>query len=423
MVNVIKWILLKILIVAVAFASNKLCETGMKFSVKENMYLAKHKNYFDIEDAKTGMPDGSGLYDQAIFYFLKKDTQLEIIRTNEVEKEKSLLKIEAKLKNGETITFFAEESIFEKKNFATVTSFEWIEQLNEVDKSKLKTMIIDAKEHYGTFSKDAIEDISTKFEISRENAKEAIQWVAEMIKAGKNTENFVESDLVEFSPGIYKVLNQTYATKGIEKNSTKGQTFHIGAKILITHVQAYLSESRIRGRIPNGDWLSIYALDTNKEFLKKEGKEDMDWFHVCLLQESKDDLVEHLIQSVQHYGNHWNINKDFVKYMEQKFPIIIASQTQLAQLYEIPYLEKNLHARLQKKAEAKKKEYEQRVHSFKPFQPISSHSKKTKIKQEHKDFIKLLIQMSFLYIFDLWIPNQLLFFSLSIFFFMISSSF
>jgi len=108
----------------IKFATNAiLCEAGMKFSVKENMYLAKHQNSFDIEDAKTGMPDGSGLYDQAIFYFLKKYTQLEIIRTNEVEKEKSLLKIEAKLKNGETITFFAEESIFEKNNFTTVGNY------------------------------------------------------------------------------------------------------------------------------------------------------------------------------------------------------------------------------------------------------------------------------------------------------------
>jgi len=224
------------------------------------------------------------------------------------------------------------------------------------------------------------------------------------------------SEKLEFSPGIYKVLNQTYATKGIKKNSTKGQTFYIGAKILITNVQAYLSESRIRGRIPNGDWLSIYALDTNKEFLKKEGKENMDWFHVNLLQDHKDDVVEHLIQSIQHYGN---INKDVVKYMEQKFEIN-ASQTQLAQIYEIPYLEKNLYSRLQKKAEAKKKEYEKSVHSSKALQPISFHSKKTKIiKQEHKDFITLLIQMSCLYIFGLWIPNQLLFFSLSLLVFMI----
>jgi len=74
------------------------------------------------------------------------------------------------------------------------TSFEWIEQLNEVDKSKLKTMIIEAKENYGTFSEEAILDISTKFGILSEKAKEAIQWVAE-VNAEKNTKNVVESAL------------------------------------------------------------------------------------------------------------------------------------------------------------------------------------------------------------------------------------
>jgi len=63
-------------------------------------------------------------------------------------------------------------------------------------------------------------------------------------------------------------------------------------------------------------------------------KESMNWFH-DLDQGDKDNLLQLLSQSIQHYGG--NINEDVVKDMEQKFGIH-PSKTQ--QLYEFLYLEK-----------------------------------------------------------------------------------
>jgi hypothetical protein len=62
-------------------------------------------------------------------------------------------------------------------------------------------------------------------------------------------------------------------------------------------------------------------------------KESMDWF-LNLDQDDKDDVVQLLSQSIQHYGN---TNEDVAKDMKQKFGIN-SSQTQ--QLYELLYLEK-----------------------------------------------------------------------------------
>jgi len=64
-----------------------------------------------------------------------------------------------------------------------------------------------------------------------------------------------------------------------------------------------------------------------------EIKESMDWFH-NLDQHDKDDAIQLLSQSIQHYGE---LNEDVKKDMEQKFGIE-ALQTQ--QLYEFVYLEK-----------------------------------------------------------------------------------
>ena len=60
----------------------------------------------------------------------------------------------------------------------------------------------------------------------------------------------------------------------------------------------------------------------------------MDWF-LNLDQDDKDDVVQLLSQSIQHYGG--NINADVVKDMEQKFGI---HPSQTHQLYEFLYLEK-----------------------------------------------------------------------------------
>ena len=60
----------------------------------------------------------------------------------------------------------------------------------------------------------------------------------------------------------------------------------------------------------------------------------MDWFH-NLDQDDKDNVLQLLSQSIQHYGG--NINADVVKDMEQKFGIH-PSQTQ--QLYQFLYLGK-----------------------------------------------------------------------------------
>ena len=59
----------------------------------------------------------------------------------------------------------------------------------------------------------------------------------------------------------------------------------------------------------------------------------MNWFQ-NLDQHDKDNVVQLLSQSIQHYGK---VNEDVVKDMQQKFGII-PLQTQ--QLYEFLYLEK-----------------------------------------------------------------------------------
>jgi len=145
----------------IKFATNAiLCEPGVILSVKENMYLAKHQDSIDIDDSKTGM-DGSGLYDHAKFYFLKKGSQLEIIRQNEVVNEKFLFKIEAKLKGGETITFFAEESTLRHNNFALVQRIPQYNQ--ETLTEKHAHFMWNALSYYGKYNKSVVAHMKEEF--------------------------------------------------------------------------------------------------------------------------------------------------------------------------------------------------------------------------------------------------------------------
>ena len=107
-------------------------------------------------------------------------------------------------------------------------------------------------------------------------ATENVKLINFVIKHGQSFCYVSESDEETepfFTPGKYKVINAVFSTNEIEKQRKWNDVlYYPGTVVDIRHVVTYPKENRICGRLKNCKWVSIFELDTKKQFLKNVKK-------------------------------------------------------------------------------------------------------------------------------------------------------
>jgi len=70
-----------------------------------------------------------------------------------------------------------------------------------------------------------------------------------------------------YHPGVYEIIIQTFSTQGVGKSSKQADSYKVGEYVQVVQVVEYATESRVRGRMQDGTWISLKAMDTGKRFV------------------------------------------------------------------------------------------------------------------------------------------------------------